>query len=214
MVNTYIIIDIMKSKSNIKAKKALERMSKTGDMDYNGLNSNQPTLFPGTNVVDNYRAMEAADIIDTKQQRYIDTLELSKRIMEIDNKFYGVLDDVAHELIDYMEQREFDVLQDLDMEYNIKKKELKDKANELADLNIEDYLTEEDYKRVALYKVKQINTYRMRLEYLKLIIKTIKDYIKELSETENLPGARNAVNDFSYNFTNNNNDLTSAGRLK
>jgi vacuolar-type H+-ATPase subunit I/STV1 len=134
--------------------------------------------------------------------------------MEIDNHFYGVQDDVAHELLDYMEQREFDVLQELEMEYSIKKKELKDKAEELADLNMEEYLTEEDYKRVALYKVKQINVYRSRLEYMRLVIKAIKDYIKELQEINNLPGARNAVNDFSYNFTNYNNDLTTAGRLK
>jgi hypothetical protein len=71
-----------------------------------------------------------------------------------------VPDDVAHELLDYMEQHEFDVLQELEMEYDIKKKELKTKAEELAEMNMEDYLTEEDYKRIALYKVKQINNYQ------------------------------------------------------
>jgi hypothetical protein len=204
----------MKSISNMKAKRALERLTKTGDMVYDGLTSNQPTLFPGTNVVDNYRAREAADVTDIRQKRFIDKIELSRRLMELDNKFYGVLDDVAHELLDYMEQKEFDVLQELEMEYDIKKKELKEKAAELVEMNIEDYLSEEDYKRITLYKVKQVNLHKDRLKYLSLIIRTIKNYIKELQEAEELPGARNAVNDFSFNFTNYNNDFTSAGKLK
>jgi vacuolar-type H+-ATPase subunit I/STV1 len=204
----------MKSKANVKAKRALLRMSKTGDQVYDGLNSNQPALYPGTNVVDNYRAREAADITDMRQKRFVDNLELARRLFEIDHKHYGVLDDVANELLDYMEQKEFDVLQELDMEFGIKRKELKDKAEELAEMNMEDYLTEEDYKRVALYKVQQINLYKNRLEYIGLIVKTIKDYAKELEEAEELPGAKNAVNDFSFNFTNYNNDLTSAGKLK
>jgi len=204
----------MISKSNVKAKKTLRRLTKTGDMAYDGLTSNQPALYPGTNVVDNYRAREAADITDMRAKRFVDKIELSRRLMEIDNKYYGILDDVAHELLDYMEQKEFDVVQDLEMEYNIKRKELKGKADELAEMNMEEYLTEEDFKRVALYKVKQISLYKDRLKYLGLVIKTIKNYIKELQEAEELPGAKNAVNDFSFNFTNNNNDLMTAGKLK
>jgi hypothetical protein len=100
------------------------------------------------------------------------------------------------------------------MEYDIKKKELRKKAAELVEMNIEDYLSEEDYKRITLYKVKQVNLHKDRLKYLSLIIRTIKNYIKELQEAEELPGARNAVNDFSFNFTNYNNDFTSAGKLK
>jgi hypothetical protein len=204
----------MKSKSNIKAKKALQRLTKTGDQVYDGLTSNQPALYPGTNVVDNYRAREAADITDMKEKRFIDNLELSRRLMEIDNKRYNVFDDAAQELLDYMEQKEFDVIQELEMEYAIKRKDLKKKAAEIATMNISDYLTENDYKRIALFKVRQLGIYKNKLEYLRLIIKTIKDYIEELKETEELPGARNAVNDFSFNFTNMNNDLTAAGKLK
>jgi hypothetical protein len=204
----------MKSKANIKAQQALLRLNKTGDQVYDGLNSNQPALYPGTNVVDNYRAREAADITDMRQKRFVDNLELSRRLFEIDHKHYGVLDDVANQLLDYMEQKEFDVLQELEMEYSIKKKALKEKAEELAEMNMEDYLTEEDYKRIALYKYQQITLYKNRLEYIGLIIKTLKDYAKELEEAEELPGAKNAVNDFSFNFTNMNNDLVTAGRLK
>ena len=200
--------------SNAKAKRALQRLTKTGDQVYDGLTSNQPALYPGTNVVDNYRAREAADITDMRQKRFIDNLELSRRLFEIDHKFYGVLDDVAHEMLDYIEQRDFNVLQELEMEYNIKKKELKTKAEELAALNMEDYLTEEDYKRSALYHVKQISLYNDRLQYMALIIKTIKNYIKELKETEDLPGAKNAVNDFSFMSTNWNSDVTAASKLK
>lgn len=204
----------MKSASNIKAKRTLQRLTKTGDQVYDGLTSNQPALYPGTNVVDNYRAREAADITDMRQKRFVDNLELSRRLFEIDYKYYGVLDDTAHELLDYIEQKDFDVLQELEMEYNIKKKNLKKKAEELAEMNMEDYLTEEDYKRSALYKIKQINIYKDRLEYISLIIKTLKDYIKELKEAEDLPGANQAVKEFSIIGTNYNPDIMAASKLK
>jgi hypothetical protein len=204
----------MAYKTKKRALNALRRLEKSGTDVMDGLTSNQPALYPGTNVVDNYRAREAADITDMRQKRFIDNLELSRRLFEIDNKQYGVTDDIAHKLLDYMEQHEFNVIQELEMEYSIKRKALKKKAEELAEMNMEDYLTEEDYKRITLFKIKQINVYQNRLQYIGLIIKTLKDYIRELKETEDLPGARNAVNDFSYNFTNYNNDFTSAGKMK
>lgn len=208
---------IMKSKSNIKAKKALQRLNKSGDEVLDGLNSNQPALYPGTNVVDNYRAREAADITDMKQKRFIDNLELSRRLMELDNNLYGVMDYNAHEMIDYIERKNFDVVQELDMEYQIKKNELKKKAKELASINMQEYLTEDDYKRVALYKVKQINLFGKRLEYLRLIIKTIKDYARELKESseENI-GANQAIRQYNNPIvgTNWNSDTTAASKLK
>jgi len=203
--------------NKVKVQRILARMNKAGDNVYDGLTSNAPAMQPASNIVDTYRAMEAADITNPKEKFFIDNLELSRRIMEIDNKYYNILDDTAHELLDYLEQQNFEGLAELEMEYQAKKKEMKKRSEELAQLNIDDYLTEEDYKRVISYKIRQLRIYQNRLEYLKAVIRTIKDFQKELEIESTYPQDtifRNNASDFAYSFTNQNSDITGAAKLK
>lgn len=207
----------MSSEPNIRAKRALFKLKKAGESDYFGLTSNTSALQPASNIVDTYRAVESADIKDIKDQIFLNNLELARRLMSIDNKFYHVRDDAAHELLDYLEQMDYDVMSELDMEYKIKKLNIKKKMKDIVELNMDDYITDDDYKRAVAYKLRQLNMFEGRLEYLKTIINTIKEYIEELKDAGYMQGNslfQDAKPDFSYNFTNNNPDPTAAGKLK
>lgn len=191
----------------------LRRMNKTGDQVYDGLNSNSPTLFPGGNFNDGYRKIERENVTDARTKTFIDNLELSRRLMSIDIKQYDVDEISSTKLLDYIEQNDFDVINEIEMEMKIKAKELKEKIKEMTAINIEDYITEDDYTRVISTKKKELVIFSNKILYLQLIIGTIKRYEKELKELDKYnPLAEKP--DFSYNHTNWHTDGSGAGKLR
>lgn len=187
-----------------KSKDILLRIAKTGDQVYDGLNSNSPTLYPGGNYNDSYRKIERQNISDSNNGEFIDRLELSKRLMTIDPKKYNVDEDVASKLLDYIERRNYDVIKELKLELKVKSNDLKLKMEEIKIISPSDYFTEEDYERTILIKKKELIEYSNKITYVKIIIDTIENYIKEVKELEDYSALNEKPNDFSFNFTNQN----------
>jgi hypothetical protein len=169
-------------KNKSKSKDILLRLSKAGDQVYDGLTSNSPTLFPGGNYNDSYRKIERQNSSSTSTNEFIDRLELSKRLMTIDPKKYGVDENSASKLLDHIEQRNYDVIKDLELELKVKAKDLKTKMEEIKLIEPSDYLTEEDYERTILIKKKELIDFSNKITYIKIIIDTIKNYMKEVKE--------------------------------
>lgn len=199
--------------SKRKTQSILNRLTKSADEVYDGVNSNSPTLYPGSNFNDSYRKVERQNVSGIAGKTFIDNMELSRRIMMIDYKYYDVDEESASKLLDYIEQNDFDVVDELKMELKLKSKELKEKMRELTETNIDDYMTEEDYTRVMMYKKKELIKYSNKISYVKMVIDTIERYVKELKELEEYEALSVKPYDFSYNFTNQNASFD-AGKLK
>jgi len=191
----------------------LRRMNKTGDQIYDGLNSNAPTLYPGGNFNDGYRKVERQNVSDLRAKTFIDNLELSRRIMSIDIKSYNVDEESATKLLDYIEQNNFDVINELELELKTKSKELKKKVDSLIEVDISNYITEDDYIRAVTNRKKELMIFSNKVLYLESVIKTIKRYEKELKELDEYTNLAEKP-DFSYNYTNWNSAQDGAGKLK
>ena len=188
-------------------------MNKTGDQIYDGLNSNAPTLYPGGNFNDGYRKVERQNVSDLRAKTFIDNLELSRRIMSIDIKSYNVDEESATKLLDYIEQNNFDVINELELELKTKSKELKKKVDSLIEVDISNYITEDDYIRAVTNRKKELMIFSNKVLYLESVIKTIKRYEKELKELDEYTNLAEKP-DFSYNYTNWNSAQDGAGKLK
>jgi hypothetical protein len=199
--------------SKKKTEKILNRMSKAADQEYDGLNSNSPTLFPGADFNDSYRKVERQNMSDASGKIFVDNLELSRRIMSVDHNKYNVDEDSSSKLLDYIEQNDFNVLDELKMELKMKQKELKQKMKQLVDVNIDDYISEEDYTRSMIYKKKELIAFSNKITYIKLVIDTIERYSSEIKDLEDYEALSAKPYDFSYNFTNQNPSFD-AGKLK
>ena len=106
--------------SKKKSQKILNRLNKAADEVYDGVNSNSPTLYPGSNFNDSYRKVERQNVASLSDRTFMDEMELSRRIMMIDFKKYEVDEESASKLLDYIEQNKFDVVDELKMELKIK----------------------------------------------------------------------------------------------
>ena len=202
----------MVSTREIAARQVLDRLEKTSQTLNDGLTPNAPT-----SIIDTYRAQQTSHIKSKEEKFYLDNLELSRRIMEIDSEFYGVSEVDAHKLIDYMEQEDFDVIPELTLELKMKKKIYEEMVDDTMERDLSEFLSENDYRRALIHGLKETKRFARTLRYLELVIKTIKNYeleLQELAEEEQYPDFSATKPDFSYNFTNQNNDVTSNSKLR
>jgi hypothetical protein len=202
----------MVSKREIEARRILDRLEKTSQTLNDGLTPNAPT-----SIIDTYRAQQTSHVKSKEERFYLDNLELSRRIMEIDSEFYGVSEVDAHKLLDYMEQEDFDVVPELTLELQQKKKVYNEMVNDTLDRDLEEFLSADDYRRALIHGLKETKRFARTLRYLELVIKTIKNYeleLLELAEEEQYPDFSATKPDFSFNFTNQNNDTTSNSKVR
>lgn len=170
--------------SKQKSREILRFLNKGSSDDFIGLTSNQPTLYPGSNYNDSYRKVERQNLAGKNNVDIVDNIELSKRLMDIDKTKYDVPEDIGNKLINYIERSNFDVLDELELEIKTKMKELKKLFSEVTQLKINDYISEDDYRRSVLSQRKRMMEFSNKITYLKLIVNTIKGYHKEIKELE------------------------------
>ena len=199
----------MKSMTKKRAELALKRLNKSGTTVYDGITPNAPH-----NIIDSYRPQEISEVRSRQEKYYLDNLELSKRLMKIDYKYYGVDEESASALIDYIEQGDFDIIVELEMEYNIQKKALKENEQSILSLELGDFVSPDDYKRDVAYKIRELKVFQKKLMYLKMIIKTIREFQKELMDGEEELRESRQFPDFSFTGTNYNSPIDGAGKLK
>jgi len=193
-------------KAKVLAKAILRDLEKTvGDNIYDGVAGLQAEGY-----LDSYRAQEELEYKNLADKKYINDIELSKMLMALDCDLYGVNKKYADKLIDYIEQHNFDVVDELKIEIQNKKMTYAEMLEEIETVKIKDYLSPIDYKRAILHKIELAKNYKKKIDFLSDIAKTIVDF----GETEiEVPYSNKQYTDFSFNMTNQNHGFDSA-RLK
>lgn len=180
-------------KNQIVARRILSELEKHGSSVYDGLTSYVPS-----GVINNYRVQETAELKTTSEKKFRDNIELSQRLMAIDPSIYEIDENISYKLIDYIEQRDFDVISELRIELKNKNEEYKEMIKEIKTTSPDEYLSVIDYRRSMEHKIYNAKTFKKKIEYLRAIIKTILSYNSEYDEL-----LIDKPNDMSFLFTNN-----------
>lgn len=189
------------------AQLILRRMEKAGSNTYDGLTADAPT-----NVIDMNKPLQEKEFFDQEAEFFGDKIELSKRLMNVDNNFYGVRDDVAYKLLDYIESRDFDCVLDLEIELGDKKRILKEKSQGIGEVDLNDFLAEIDYMRAVNHRKEEIKEFQSKIKYIELLIKIIEEYAEEKKEKKQEFAVENE--DWAIIQHTASNSPTDAGRLR
>lgn len=184
------------------AKMTLERLEKHGDNIYDGLTPSAPS-----NIIDTNRALETLQVKNILDQKYVDKIELSKRLMDIDTEIFSINKDTANKLIDYIEQSGMDAIPELNNELEIKIDEYTIMVKDIKELDEEDFLSPIDYKRAVLHRIKEAKEFHGKIDYIKMILKTMENFE---SETMEVPQSKQ----FDFSFTNENANFYGASKMK
>lgn len=162
-----------------KATRVLQRLEKYGETTWDGITPGTPA-----GVIDTYRAQEDSEFHLRHGKHYQDNVELSRRLMNIDNDYYHVSDEAAYKLLDYIEQNDFDVVDELNVEINKERKKFNAMKQELVGLDKKIFLSQEDYQRSMAYKIKQLRIFEKKMQYIRYIIQTINEFNEEIKNRE------------------------------
>ncbi len=193
--------EMKKSATNL-----LRRMEKAADNSYDSL-ADAPT-----NVIDMNKPLQEKEFFDQEAEFFGDKIELSKRLMNVDNNFYGVRDDVAYKLLDYIESRDFDCVLDLEIELGDKKRILKEKSKGIGEVDLNDFLAEIDYMRAVNHRKEEIKAFQSKIKYIELLVKIIEEYAEEKKEKKDEFAVENE--DWAIIQHTASNSPTDAGRLR
>lgn len=196
------------SELNKEALKILRRINKAGSSTYDGITANAPT-----NIIDLNKPMQEREFFDKEAEFFGDSIELSSRLASIDNEYYGVRDDVASALLDYIEERDFDCLIDLQMELAEKKRSIDDKTKEIAEVDLDEFVSEIDYVRAIGHRKEEIKAFERKIKYIELLIHTMQEFAAEKKHKAKEFKEENP-DWYSHGFANNTNSPDAGSHMR
>lgn len=185
-------------KPTIKAKSLLQNLNKNfSDSPYNDM----PMETEGTDE-DKMRAREGNESINPKEKITLNTIELTRNVLSIDNDNYDVDDSMANSLASYIERSPETALIDLKMEYGFKVKEFYNNIQEVKNMNPKEFHEDVDFIRAQHHEKKKLEEFENRLEYIALIIKLLETHNTINFEEEERQKKRLALDEFDFSFIN------------
>lgn len=156
-----------------EAKRILEEISKNAFPAVEIMD--MPSSTDSTREMD-LRARDENESIFEDEQHNLNIIFLSRQLMAIDTKKYGVDKKIANKLVEYIERNEDTALQELKMEYGHRINEYNNNIQCSSRLKREEFASDIDYERTKAFNYKKLKEFENKLNYLYDIISLLEGF--------------------------------------
>lgn len=157
-----------------KAKELYDKLNKSVDGPFLDIPAAVDASEP-----DRLRAKEGNESIFETERHNQEVIALSRVLMAVDTKYYGINRKTATRIAEYIERNEDTVLPELIREFNVKVKDYYDKLRLISRIKETEFASKEDYERALDFQKKKIAEFQNKINYISELIKILKSYKEE-----------------------------------
>lgn len=177
-----------------KAKELYDKLNKSVDGPFLDI----PAAVDASES-DRLRAKEGTESIYDFERHNQEVISLSRVLMSVDTKYYGINRKTATRIVEYIERNEDTVLPEIVHEFNIKIKDYYDKVRLISKIKETDFATKDDYERALNFQRKKLVDFENKINYIAELIKILKSY-KEDGDVLNQEKDSGLMDKFDFSY--------------